>query len=194
MTSRRTARRGTMSDENRLGESLNLMRRNLFAITLCAATAFLAGAAPLSAQVKIGVVDFQQALLNTADMQKRAGELEAKFKPRQEALEAITSELQQIQQQLQTAAPEAAQQLQNEGARKQREAQRMGEDLQAEVEFERDAILQDGAQRMRAVIEKLRESKALDMVVDVSTTVSYSPTLDLTADATAAYDTAHPVQ
>jgi len=170
------------------------MRWNHLAITLCAASALLAGADRLSAQVKIGVVDFQQALLNTADMQKQATALEAKFKPRQEALEKLTTELQQIQQQLQTASNEQAAQLQNEGARKQREAQRLGEDLQAEVEFERDAILQDGAQRMRGVIEKMRESKGLDLVVDISTTISFNPTLDLTGEATSAYDAAHPVQ
>ena len=170
------------------------MRWNHLAITLCAAAMLLAGADRLSAQTKIGVVDFQQALLNTADMQKQATSLESKFKPRQEELEKLTTELQQIQQQLQSASEEQALQLQNEGARKQREAQRLGEDLQAEVEFERDAILQDGAQRMRAVIGKMREAKALDMIVDVSTTISYNPSLDLTADATAAYDAAHPVQ
>ena len=171
------------------------MRWNHFAITLCAATMLLVGSNPLAAQTKIGVVDFQQALLNTADMEKQAGTLEAKFRPRQQELETLTASLEQIQQQLQTVTDQAAaQRLQNDGARKQREAQRLSEDLQAEVEFERDAILQAGAQRLRAVIEKLRADKGLDMIVDVSTTISYNSTLDLTAAATTAYDAAHPAK
>ncbi len=171
------------------------MRWNHLAITLCAAAILASGADRLSAQAKVGVVDFQQALLETAEMKKKATELETKFKPRQQELEKLTTELQQIQQQLQTAGnDQAAAQLQNEGTRKQREAQRLQEDLQAEVEFERDAILEAGAQRMRAVMQKLRESKGLDLILDVSTTVSFSPAMELTAEATSAYDAAHPVQ
>lgn len=168
------------------------MRSNQLGIALCAAALLLTGADRLAAQSKIGVVDFQQALLNTADMQKQAGTLESKFKPRQEELERVTAELQQIQQQLQTASNEDAGRLQAEGARKQRDAQRLSEDLQAAVDFERDAILQGGAARMRAVLEKLRADKGLDLLVDVSTALAFNSTLDLTAEATSAYDAAHP--
>ena len=170
------------------------MRSNQLAIALCAAAMLLTGADRLAAQAKIGVVDFQQALLDTADMQQQAGRLETKFKPRQEALEKLTQELQQIQQQLQSVSNEDAARLQNEGARKQRDAQRMGEDLQAEVDFERDAILQGGAERMRTVLEKLRQEKGLDLLIDVSTTLAFNTTLDLTADATTAYNAAHPAK
>ena len=156
------------------------------------ALAALALAAPLAAQTKIGVVDFQQALLATADMQKQAGNLEAKFKSRQEELDRLAAELQQIQTQLQSATGQQAVQLQNDGARKQREAQRLSEDLQSEVDFERDRILQGGAQKMRDVLQKLREEKALDLIVDISSVISFNTALDLTGAATAAYDTAHP--
>lgn len=150
--------------------------------------------APLSAQSKIGVVDFQQALLATADMQKQAAGLEAKYKPRQEELDQLAGELQQIQQQLQSATGTQAQQLQADGARKQREAQRLSEDLQSEVDFERERILQGGAQRMREVLETLRNDQGLDLLVDVGSVISFNSALDLTSAATAAYDAAHPAQ
>ena len=160
---------------------------------LAALAAFgIALASPLAAQTSVGVVDFQQALLATADMQKQAAGLEAKFKPRQEELDRLAGELQQIQTQLQSATGQQAVQLQNDGARKQREAQRLSEDLQSEVEFERDRILQGGAQKMRDVLQKLREDKGLDLIVDVSSVISFNTALDLTGAATAAYDTAHP--
>ena len=45
---------------------------------------------------------------------------------------------------------------------------------------------------MRAVLDELRASKALDLIIDVSSTISVNSALDLTADATAAYDAKHP--
>jgi outer membrane protein len=146
------------------------------------------------AQTKVGVADFQEALLATADMQKAAAALEAKFRPRQQELEKLQTELQEIQQKLQNApqGPEAAS-LQSEGARKQRDAQRKSEDLQADVEYERNNVLQVGSEKMRAVMNKLAETKGLDLIVDINNTLFAKPALDLTAEATAAYNAAHPV-
>ncbi len=158
-----------------------------------AAVCALAVAAPGWAQTKVGVVDFQQALLATADMQKQASGLEQKYKADQDSLQALTDELQQIQAKLQTATGEEAVRLQQEGAEKQRRAQRMTEDLQADIDFDRQAILNRGADRMRAVLNELRASKALDLLIDVSGTLSFDTALDLTSDATAAYDAKHPV-
>jgi outer membrane protein len=171
------------------------MRLNTLTIpTLTAALVLMAPTAKLAAQAKIGVVDFQQSLLQTAEMQKKAAELEAKYKPQQDELDRLAKELQDLQTKIQSATPDEAARLQNEGARKQREAQRLSEDLQADVDFERQAILQSGAERMRAVIEKLRSERTLDLVVEVASAVAFSSAIDMTAAATAAYDTAHPVQ
>ena len=65
------------------------MRFESFRAVALAAVCVLAAAAPGWAQAKIGVVDFQQALLATADMQKEASKLEQKFKPDQDRLEAL---------------------------------------------------------------------------------------------------------
>ena len=54
-----------------------------------------------AAQTKVAVVDFQTALLNTAEIQKKAAELEAKYKPRQDEIEQLSQELQEIQAKLQ---------------------------------------------------------------------------------------------
>jgi len=157
-----------------------------------AAVCLLVSAAPGWAQAKIGVVDFQQALLATADMQKEASKLEQKYKSDQDRLEALSQELQGIQAKLASVTGDEAVRLQQEGAEKQREAQRLTEDLQADIDFDRQQILEGGAQRMREVLGELRASKSLDLIVDVSSTISFDPALDLTSDATAAYDAKHP--
>ena len=168
------------------------LKIQLFLLAMLAA-AFIVAPAPLAAQSKIGVVDFQTALLDTADMQAEAAKLEAEFKPRQDALAALSGELQQIQAKLQSASPEEAARLQAEGAAKQREAQRLTEDLQSEVEYRREGILQKGAQRMREVLDKVRQENSYDLIVDASGAYAFNPALDITAEATAAYNAAHPV-
>lgn len=168
------------------------MRLQNYRTAALAAACVLVAAAAGRAQVKIGVVDFQQALLATADMQKQASKLEQKYKPDQDRLEALSQELQGIQAKLGSASPEDAARMQQEGAEKQREAQRLTEDLQADIDFDRQQILEGGAQRMRAVLDELRVSKGLDLILDVSNTVSFNSSLDLTAEATQAYDAKHP--
>jgi len=153
------------------------------------------GAPPrLAAQIKVGIVDFQQALMDTAEVKKEAARIETKFQPRQDEISALTKELQEIQQKLQSATGDQAAQLQAEGTRKQRNLQRLSEDLQADFEFERNTILQAAAQKMRDALKTVAEAKELDLVTEASSAYYFKPVLDVTADATAAYDKAHPVQ
>ncbi len=150
------------------------------------------------AQGKVAIINLQKAVLETAEIQKAQKELEAKFKPRQEKAESVQKELQTIQAQLQTMAgkltPQAEQDLNMQGQRKQRELQRLTEDLQGDVDRERQEILGRSAQRMSEVVKKVSEAKGLDLVVDVSNAVFFKPALEITAEATAEYNKAYPVQ
>ncbi len=166
----------------------------LRAVMLCAAGLVSMGAA--SAQVKAAVVNIQKAILETAEIKKAQSGLEAKYRPRQAELEKMQKELADMQAQLESGKlnPQAAQDVQTRGQRRQREAQRMAEDLQGDVDRERNDILQAAGQRMTEVIRKMAEERGLDMVVDVSTTLYFKPALELTSEAIAAYDKAHPVK
>lgn len=168
------------------------MRRMILPLMILT-VALLGAPAVATAQVKIGVVDFQQALIDTAEVQKEAARVEAKFQPRQDEIATLTKELQDLQQKLQSATGEQAAQLQAEGQRKQRELQRLSEDLQADFQFDRDSILQAAAQKMRDALKTVAEAKGLDIITEASNAYYFKPTLDVTADATAAYDKAHPV-
>lgn len=165
------------------------------ALAVCAAGVFASTAA---AQVKVGVVNLQKAILDTAEIKKASIDLTNKYKPRQDALEKAQRELQDIQAQLQSsqgklsAAGEA--ELQARGERKQREAQRLAQDLQDDVNNERNSILQRTGQRMTEIIKKLSEEKGFDLVVEAQNSYFFKPALDFTADATAAYDKAYPVK
>ena len=158
--------------------------------------AVVAGLAlPAGAQVKVAVINTQRAVLETAEMKKAAAEMEAKYRPQQQEIEKRTKELQAIQEKLSDPSkvkPEEAAELQADGQRKQRVLQRLTEDVQAEVERERNDILQKGGQRMQQVVSKLAEEKGLDLVVDSSNTIFFKPALEITNEAIAAYDKQFP--
>jgi outer membrane protein len=152
--------------------------------------------AQASAQVKVGIINMQRAVLGTEEIKKASADMQTKFKPRQDQLDKVQKDMADIQAKLQSQQVPAAAQvdLTAEGQRKQREAQRISEDLQADVERERTDILQRASQRMAEVVKKLAEDKGFDVIVDTTTTVFYKPALEVTEEAMAAYDKAYPAK
>lgn len=164
----------------------------LFAV--CVGLISLAGAG--AAQNKVAVLNVQKAVLESADIQAAQAALEAKYKPRANEIEKLQREIQSIQQQLQQGqgklSTQAEADLTAQGQRKQRELTRSTEDLQADVERERNDILSKATARMHDVVQKLADEKGLDMVVDTTVVLVFKPNLDITADALAAYNKAYP--
>jgi outer membrane protein len=164
------------------------MNKLLFAVLALASI----GAA--NAQLKLGVMNTQKALLETEDIKKAQLDLEAKFKPRQDQMVKLQRELQDIQTQLNSGKLNelGTQELNTEGQRKQRELQRLQQDLQQDVESARNDILQRAGARMQEVVKKLAEEKGLDVVVDSANTLFFKAPLEITTEATAAYNKAYP--
>lgn len=164
--------------------------------TLLVAVLALAGAGAVNAQIKVGVVNLQKALLDTADLKKAQAEMEAKFKPRQDKIVQLQKELQDIQNELQSGKLNqvGTEDAQAQGQKKQRDLQRLQQDLQDDVTQERNDILQRAGARMQDVVKKLAEEKGVDIIIDSANTLFYKPTFDLTADATAAYNKTYPVK
>jgi outer membrane protein len=165
------------------------------ALVACGAGLMLPARAPAQA-LKVSIINMQRAVLATDEIKKASNDMQAKFKPRQDELDKLQRDLATIQTQLQNPQLTPAQQtdLNADGQRKQREAQRISEDLQADVERERNEILQRASQRMGEVVKKLAEDKGLDMVVDTTTTVFFKPALEVTEEAVAAYNKTYPAK
>jgi outer membrane protein len=159
------------------------------ALALCS---FLA-----SAQTKVGVVNMQKAVFDTAEIKKADGEMQAKYKPKQDEITKLNSQIEDIAKQLQTGGnrltPQAQADLQAQGTRLQRDLQYRQQDLQEQVNEDRQSILSASSQKMTDVIKKIAEEKGLDLVVDTQNTYYFKPAMDITGEATAAYDKAHPV-
>jgi outer membrane protein len=160
-------------------------------------SALLALAAPASAQLKVAVVNMQQAIGATAEVKKADADFQAKMKPDQQRATQLQNDLASIQQQLQTGANKLSDQQQEdlnaEGQRKQREYQRILQELQEATDSARQDIWPKCTQRMVEVLKKLAEEKGYDLIVESSVTYFAKTGMDITADATAAYDKAYPV-
>jgi len=169
--------------------------RILSAFAMCASA--LVSASLAQAQAKIGVVNFQKAIADTAELKKAQVDLVAKFKPMSDEYEKANRDLNDIQTMLQNSQGKlsAAKQvdLESQAQRKQREVERLKEDLDADVQKERDETIQRLGTRMTEIVKKLMDDKGLDAIFDSAALVSFKGTLEITADATAAYDKAYPV-
>jgi outer membrane protein len=149
-----------------------------------------------AAQTKIGIVNLQRAIAETDEIKKTIIDGTARYRPRQEEIEKLQTDLQNLQQQIGSGklSPAAERQARAEGQLKQRQLQRKDQDLRDDVARERDEIIGNARQRMRQVISKIAEERGLDIVIDSSSTLSFKAGLDVTDAAVLAYDKAYPVK
>jgi outer membrane protein len=173
-----------------------MLRSHLFsALAVCAAA--LAFTSTAAAQSKMGVVNFQQALLNTDEAKKAQNDLIAEFKPRQDEIDALARKLQDDQTKLQSSqgklSPQGEAELSADIQHEQHQIQNMQQDLQDESNARRDQMVQKMGTRMTEIAAKLRDEKGLDVIMDSAAVIAFNKALDLTAEATAAYNKAYPV-
>ena len=150
------------------------------------------------AQSRTGVINFQNAVLSTAEYKKAIADLQTKFKPRQDALNKARQALTDIETQLRSSQGQlssaGAAELQANGQRKQVEVQRLDEDLREDSEREQQAAIRLVSTRMGEVLKKLAEDKQLDVIVDTASVPFFRPEAEVTDQAVAAYDAAHPAK
>ena len=149
-----------------------------------------------AAQAKVAVINLQKAVLESAEIKAASATMEARFKPRVTQIEQIDKEIATIAQNLQSNAgkltAQAEADLNAQGTKKQRDVQRLRDDLQADVDRDRNEILQRSASKMTDVLKKLAEEKGYDIVVDAPYAPYFKAALDITGDLIAAFDKAYP--
>lgn len=156
----------------------------------------LASAGIGATQTKVGIVNLQRAISETAEMKKAIVDVTTRYKPRQDEIQKLQADLQNIQQQLAGGklSQGAEQAARSEGQFKERQLQRKDQDLRDDIDKERNDIVGHASQRMTQVIQKIADERGLDVVIDSSNTVFFKGSLDITDVAVAAYDKAYPVK
>ncbi|MBZ5626200.1 MAG: OmpH family outer membrane protein [Acidobacteriia bacterium] len=149
----------------------------------------------LPAQTKVAVVNLQRAVFESAEIKKADAQMQATFKPRQDEIDKLQKDIEELAKQLQGGKVTPAQEsdLTAQGQNKQRRLKYLTDDLNTDATNYRNDVLSKSSQKMNDVVKKLAEEKGFDLVIDTSTTLYFKPALDLTADAIAAYDKANPV-
>jgi outer membrane protein len=173
-----------------------LKLRSVLLIAVLAAVALPAAHAQAIPPPRVAIINAQKSVGDTQEIKKVQAALQAKYQPRQQAIENLQRDLQTIQQQLNTPniPPDKAAQLRADGTHKQKELQRLSDDLQADVNNERQDILGRAGRQMTDVVKKLAEARGIDIVIDITNTLYFKPAFDITADATTAYDKAYPAK
>src|SRR5947209_4840684 len=143
------------------------VRMALRPVMVCSALLAFAQLAP--AQLKVGVINLQRAVFDSAEIKKADAQMQATFKPRQDKIDQLQREIAALAQQLQSSngklSAQAEADLQTQGQRKQRDLQRLTDDLNADAQAYRNDVLSKSSQKMTDVVKKLAEEKGLDLVV-----------------------------
>jgi outer membrane protein len=156
--------------------------------------------AQAAAPTKVAIISVQQAILQTKDGQKAAGELQSKFTPRRSDLEKKDATIKGLQDQMKkgsaTMSDEAKTKIARDIDANQKSLQRDQEDFDADVQQEEGKIMQDLGQKMMDVIIKYASQNGFAVVLDVSnqqTPVLWAdPSADITTEIIKLYDQAHP--
>src|ERR1039457_2063401 len=164
---------------------------------LLVCSALFAATQVATAQTKVAVISLQRAMFETAEIKKADADMQATLAPRAAQGKKLQEDLAAISQKLQgdpgKLTPQAEFDLNAEGKRKQVELTRINEDLAADAEKMRTDILTRSSDKMQAVVKKLAEEKGYDLVVDTQVALYFKPAMDITGEATAAYDKTYPV-
>jgi outer membrane protein len=152
--------------------------------------------------VKVGVIEWQKAIMSTQEGQRRAAALQAQFEPRRAQVEGKRAEIEAWQDRLRrgvAAMDEAARsKIERDIDRGTRLLNRMVEDLNLDIQEEQANVARELGANMNAVIQKFIERHGFAVVLEVTkgeAPAAWSAaSADITADVVKAYDLAHPVR
>lgn len=173
-----------------------------FSYTLSAcllAGSFLLAQGQSATPTKVATINIQAAIVNTAEGQKAANELQQKFDPKRRELEKLQSEIAALRDTLNkgsnTMSEEAKQSLIRQIDDKTKTFNRTSEDAQAEFDAEQNRLVQNLGQKVMAVIDKYARDNGYALVLDVSnpqTPVLFAAnSIDITKDIIDLYDKAN---
>lgn len=184
-------------------------RNTIFQFAALAAACLLGGAvqaqtpAPGSASTgKVGVINVRQAIASTAEGKQAGAELQSQFAPRQNELEALNKQINDLRTRLETGQgklnPDEAARLQREGEAKARQATRKQDEYQEDVNAAQADVFDRIGRKMIDVLDRYARENGFVVILDSSaqnTPILFASTgIDVTQDIVRLYDQAYPVK
>lgn len=172
------------------------MKNRVFLFCSVLLGASLAASAQTSAPTKVGILNFQTALVSTSEGQKAVKELEAKSAPKKKELEKLQSEIAALRDQLNkmssVGSEEQKRKLMGDIDQRTKSFNRQVEDAQAELDQDQNRLLNELAGRMLAVLDKYAKDNGYSVILDVSsqqTPVLFAAnSVDVTRDVVELYN------
>lgn len=127
------------------------------------------GAAGAAAELKVGILDIQQALLASEEAQQFMETAQSDLKDEQDEVNALQQEIRTLQEQMQKDAevmsPTERRRRQEEIEDKQIDYRFQVNKLQKEVQDRQNELMQQMGPKIEAVIQDLVESEGYDLIL-----------------------------
>jgi outer membrane protein len=151
---------------------------------------------------KTGVINIRQAIAQTAEGKQASAELQSQFASRQNELEGMNKQINEVRQRLETGtgklSQDEASRLQRQGETMARQLQRKQDEYQEDVQGAQADVFDRIGRKMVDVLDRYARENGLVVVLDSSaqnTPVLFvSPNIDITQEIVRLFDTAYPVK
>jgi outer membrane protein len=182
---------------------INVLRVAAFGLGcfLAAGAVHAQNAASASVGPKVGVINMLQAISSTAEGKQASDQLQAQFAPRQQELESLTKQINDLQQRLNggvSLSDDERARLNAQGGRMEREFERKKNAYQEDLNTAQgEAVNGIGAKMMEIVNRYALEqsyTEILDSSAQNSQLLYVAKNVDITEDIIRLYDQAHPLK
>ena len=191
-----------INKENKVN-SRNMIRVALTATLCLLGTASVWGqaAAPAGAN-KIAVLNVRQAIVSTAEGKQASAELQSQFAPRQNELESLNKQINDLRQQIaanqNTWNDEQKARAQAQGQRLAQQLDRKQNEMQEDVNAAQSDVVDRIGRKMMDVLDRYARENGFVAVFDSSAQSSpiiyAANSIDVTQDIIRLYDQAYPVK
>jgi len=151
---------------------------------------------------KMAVINVRQAIVSTAEGKQASAELQSKFAPRQNELENINKQVNDLRQQLAanqtTWSDEQKARAQTQGQRLAAQLDRKNNELNEDVQAEQADVVDRIGRKMMDVLDRYARDNGYVAILDTSAQNSpilfASSSIDVTQDIIKLYDQAYPIK
>jgi outer membrane protein len=158
--------------------------------------------AAAAAPAKIAVMNVRNAIVATAEGKQAQAQLQSRFAPRQNELQGLQKQIEDLQQKLtagaRTLSADEQAKMQRDGELLQHRLQRGTDDLNEELQAAQGEIVDAIGRKMLDVLDRYSRENGYVVVLDTSaqgSPVVYGATqIDITKDIVRLYDQAYPVK
>jgi outer membrane protein len=190
-----------MDKENKVNSRMMIRTAALAAACLLGTVAVHAQAAAGAANgTKIGVINVRQAIVTTVEGKQASAELQTQFAPRQNELEGLNKQINDLRQRLQsgsaTLSEEEKARLTTQGQRYAAQLERKNNELQEDVNAAQAEVVDRIGRKMMDVLDRYSRENGFVAIFDSSAQNSpilyASSNIDVTPEIIKLFDQAYP--